>query len=247
MAKRVLITGSTRGIGYAAAECLLEAGWEVIVHGRRRDLADEAAARLRQISPAVTGLHGDLADRTAVARIAAEAGAIDALVNNAGVFYELPLAKLDARHWAQTIDVNVTAPWLLTRALLDGLRRRKGVVVNVASDSALLGFAGGTTYCASKGALIGLTKALAVELAPDVRSIAIAPGPVETDMMTEPVKASADPAAELRRWESYTLLGRVARPREIGAMIAFACSEQASFATGAVWLIDGGVTAGKRI
>jgi NAD(P)-dependent dehydrogenase (short-subunit alcohol dehydrogenase family) len=247
MAKRVLVTGSTRGIGYAAAECLLEAGFEVVVHGRRHDHVEAAVVRLRQIALGVTGLSGDLADRRDIARIGAQAGDLDALVNNAGVFYEQPLAGLDARHWSRTIDVNVTAPWLLTRASLEGLRRRRGVVVNVASDSALLGFAGGSVYCASKGALVGLTKALAVELAPDVRAIAIAPGPVETDMMSGPVNASADPAAEMRRWANYTLLGRVAAPREIGAMIAFACSDQASFATGAIWSLDGGVTAGKRV
>jgi NAD(P)-dependent dehydrogenase (short-subunit alcohol dehydrogenase family) len=244
--KRVLITGSTRGIGKAAAACLLEAGAEVVLHGRQRPDVDRAVAELGKLSSGVSGAAGELSDRDAIGRLAADVGEVDVLVNCAGVYHEHALASLDACRWNATIDVNLTAPWLLTRALLAGLRRRRGLVVNVASDAALLGFAGGVPYCASKGALVGLTKALAVELAPDVRAIAIAPGPVDTDMMTSNVAGAADPSAELARWSAYPLLKRVAAPREIGAMIAFACSEAAAFATGAVWSIDGGITAGKR-
>jgi NAD(P)-dependent dehydrogenase (short-subunit alcohol dehydrogenase family) len=127
------------------------------------------------------------------------------------------------------------------------LRRRRGVVVNVGSDSGVLGFSGGAAYCASKGAIAGLTRALAVELAPDVRTICIAPGPVETDMMEASVARAPDRDAALRQWADYTHLRRVAKPEEIGEVIAFAASDRASFATGAVWMLDGGVTAGKRI
>ncbi len=111
----------------------------------------------------------------------------------------------------------------------------------------MLGFAGGSVYCASKGALAGLTRALAVELAPDVRTICIAPGPVQTDMMEASVAKAPDRAAALQQWAGYTHLRRVARPEEIGEIVAFAASERASFATGAVWMVDGGVTAGKRV
>jgi NAD(P)-dependent dehydrogenase (short-subunit alcohol dehydrogenase family) len=241
--KRILVTGSTRGIGRAAAECLIEAGAEVIVHGRRAD----DVGRVVGETGAHAGIAGDLASRGDVARIAAEAGEVDILVNSAGLFHEVALADLDARRWAETMEVNLTAPYLLARALLTGLRRRKGLIVNVASDAGVLGFAGGTVYCASKGALIGLTKALAVELAPDVRAIAISPGPVATDMMMANVAKAPDRQAELDRWAAYTHLNRVAAPREIGAVIAFACSDAAAFATGAVWSVDGGVTAGKRV
>ena len=131
--------------------------------------------------------------------------------------------------------------------MLDGLRRRRGLIINVASDAGLLGIAGGATYCASKGALIGLTKALAIELAPDVRAVCICPGPVATDMMTQSVAAAHDQEAALNQWTNYAPLGRIAAPREIASLIAYAASADAAFATGSVWLMDGGLTAGKRI
>ena len=242
--KRALVTGSTRGIGRAAAKALLRDGFDLIVHGRRQ--ADVEAV-VQELGAAARGVAGELSHREDVHRIAVEAGEVDVLVNSAGVFEERMLGSIGARGFRETIEVNVTAPWLLTRALLDGLRRRKGVVVNVGSDSGVLGFAGGAVYCASKGALAGLTRALAVELAPDVRTICIAPGPVQTDMMEASVAKAADRATALQQWADYTHLRRVARPEEIGEVIAFAASERASFATGAIWLVDGGVTAGKRV
>src|SRR5262245_38749287 len=139
-------------------------------------------AKLRAGMAQLSGIWGHLGDREALSRMIAEAGEVDVLINCAGVYREITLAEVTEAAWQETIAVNLTAPWLLTRGLLDGLRRRRGVVVNVGSDAGLLGFAGGSVYCASKGALIGLTRALAVELAPTVRAICICPGPVETDM-----------------------------------------------------------------
>jgi meso-butanediol dehydrogenase/(S,S)-butanediol dehydrogenase/diacetyl reductase len=119
--------------------------------------------------------------------------------------------------------------------------------VNVSSDSGLLGYGGSAVYSASKGAVIGLTKALAVELAPHVRALCICPGPVATDMMANAVEAAPDPEAARRHWANYPMLGRVAEPREIAEAIVFAASPAASFATGSVITIDGGATAGKRV
>jgi NAD(P)-dependent dehydrogenase (short-subunit alcohol dehydrogenase family) len=135
----------------------------------------------------------------------------------------------------------------LARASLDGLRRRRGVIVNVASDAALLGYSGCAAYCASKGALIGLTRALAVELAPEVRAVAVCPGPVETDMMHEAAAAARDPSAELRHWVDIPMLRRAATAAEIAEAIAFAASPRASYMTGDVLVIDGGATAGRRV
>ena len=120
------------------------------------------------------------------------------------------------------------------------------MIVNIASDAALLGYPGCSVYGASKGGLVGLTRALAVELAPEVRAICICPGPVDTEMMRASIARSPDPAAARQQWADNTLLGRVAEPREIAEAIVFAASPAASFATGSVWTLDGGVTAGKR-
>ena len=157
---------------------------------------------------------------------------------------EAPIAETSEALWDETIAVNLTAAWMLSRALLPGLRRRRGVIVNVASDAGLLGYAGCAAYCASKGALIGLTRALAVELAPDVRAVAVCPGPVETDMMREAVAAAPDPEAARRTWATCTMLRRVATPAEIAEAIAFAASPRAAYMTGdrhhGRWRRDGG-------
>lgn len=220
--KRVLVTGSTRGIGRAAAAGFAEAGADVIIHGRST---------------------ADLAARDDVRRLAQSAGDLDVLVNCAGIHQERTIEESDPEFWNRMIEVNVTAPWLLAQALLPGLVRRRGVVVNIASDAGLLGYPGNTVYCASKGAVIGLTRALAVEFAPEVRVNCVCPGPVRTDMMASPGLAAAEVEAQ---WAALTFLGRVAGPAEIAEAIVFAASPRSSFFTGSVITVDGGTTAGRR-
>jgi NAD(P)-dependent dehydrogenase (short-subunit alcohol dehydrogenase family) len=234
--KRVLITGSTRGVGRATAQRFLEEGAGVIVHGRSRDAAEKVA---RALGPHVTATHGDLADRASIAQVARAAGDIDVLVNCAGIFEEKSIEEADEAHWDTIMQVNLTAAWALSRALMDGLKRRNGVVVNISSDSGLLGYAKSVVYCASKGALIGLTRALAVELAPKVRAVAICPGPIDTDMMRE------NSAPE--QWADFPILKRVAQASEVAETILFAASPNASFQTGSVITIDGGTTGGRRM
>ena len=200
-----------------------------------RVAADESGGRI--------AVAGDLADRGACRRIAAEAGDVDVLINCAGILLEAQLADTTEAMWDRTIAVNLTAAWTLTRALLPGLRRRRGVIVNVASDAALLGYPACAAYCASKGALVGLTKALAVELAPDVRAVAVCPGPVDTDMMRRASPRQPEP----RIGRSRPCFGRVASADEIAEAIAFAASPRASYMTGDVLVIDGGATAGRRV
>jgi NAD(P)-dependent dehydrogenase (short-subunit alcohol dehydrogenase family) len=244
--KRVLVTGSTRGIGRATAGLFLAKGAELILHGRSKDDVDRTAAQLGRRDRIKT-CAADFARRDDTKRLAAEAGEIDIVVNCAGIYVEKSIANTDEAFFDRTIEINLTAGFLLIRSLLPGLRKRRGVIVNVSSDSAAMGYAGGSAYAASKGAVIGLTKALAVELAPDVRALCICPGPVATDMMEHAVRAAPDPEAARRQWMSFPLLGRVAHPSEIAETIVFAASPAASFATGSILLIDGGTTAGKLV
>jgi NAD(P)-dependent dehydrogenase (short-subunit alcohol dehydrogenase family) len=240
--KRVLVTGSARGIGLAAARLFQQRGATVLLHGPTEESLAPALAELASAQ----GIAADLSDRDQCRRLAAEAGELDVLVNAAGVYEERPVEAVDQAYWQKTLAVNLTAPWILASRLLPGLRRRKGVIVNIASDAALLGYPGCSVYSAAKGGLVGLTRALAVELAPEVRAICICPGPVDTEMMRQSIARAPDPEAARRQWADNTLLGRVAEAEEIAEAIVFAASPAASFATGSVWTLDGGVTAGKR-
>src|SRR5687767_5027313 len=246
--RRILVTGSTRGLGHAAAVKFLEQGGSVIIHGRNTESVKAVAFALaRQHQGRVEGIAANLGDRLAQDRLASKTGEIDVLVNCAGIFREQPLESAGEADWSETLEVNVTAPWRLSRALLPSLRRRRGVIVNVGSDAAFLGYRGSIVYCASKGAVTGLTRALATELAPEVRAVCVCPGPVDTDMMRQSIEAQPDPAAARRQWESYPLLQRIAAPAEIAEAILFAASPGCTFQTGSLIVVDGGATAGRRL
>ena len=246
--RRILVTGSTRGLGHAAAVKFLEQGGSVIIHGRNAERVEAVASALaREHQGRAKGIAADLGDRVAQDRLASKAGEIDVLVNCAGIFREQSLENAGEADWRETLEVNVTAPWRLSRALLPSLRQRRGVIVNISSDAALLGYRGSIVYCASKGAVTGLTRALATELAPEVRALCVCPGPVETDMMWQSIEAQPDPVAARRQWESYPLLQRIAAPAEIAEAILFAASPACTFQTGSVIVVDGGATAGRRL
>ncbi len=245
--KRVLVTGSTRGIGRATAELFQAKGADIVLHGRNEGDVARAIAQLNARGKPVRGFAADLSRREETMMLADKAGAIDILVNCAGIYIEKGIQDTDEALFDRTIEINLTAGFLLIRALLPVLRHQRGVVVNVSSDAGILGYGGSTAYAASKGAVIGLTKALAVELAPVVRALCICPGPVATDMMESAVNAMPDPDAARRQWTNFPLLGRVAEPREIAEAICFAASPVAGFATGSIIAIDGGTTAGKRV
>jgi NAD(P)-dependent dehydrogenase (short-subunit alcohol dehydrogenase family) len=246
--RRVLVTGSTRGIGHAAARRFLEEGAHAVIHGRSQDAVEKVVkAFQREFGQRISGHSADLADRGQCRKLCAEVGAIDVLVNCAGIYEEQSVEIADDSHWHRVVDVNTTAPWLLSKGFLPAFKERGGIIVNASSDAGLLGYANSVVYCASKGALIGLTRALAVELAPQVRVLSVCPGPVETDMMHAAMSWSPNPEAVRRSWEAGTLLGRVASPEEIAAAIAFAASPDCSFATGSLIVVDGGSTTGRRV
>lgn len=246
--RTILVTGSTRGIGAATSELFLERGASVILHGRRQVEVDAAVAQVSlRHEGRVRGIAADLSDRAQVRSLAEGIDGLDVLVNCGGVFRESAIAETNLTIWDETMAVNLTAPWILSQALLPFLRQRHGLIINVGSDAAMLGYAGCVAYCASKGALVGLTRALATELAPDVRVLCVCPGPTETDMMRESIATAPDQAQARRQWASYTLLDRIAGPREIGEVILFAASSRATFVTGSIVMADGGASAGRRV
>ena len=244
--KRVLVTGGTRGIGAAAVEAFLLAGARVAVNGRTCKSTEDAVAHL---PTEAFGVAGDVAFvavcRSIIAQSIAKLGGLDVLVNCAGVARGGPVEDVTEADWDEVMDINLKGTFFCIQAALPHLRLAKGNIVNLASDAGLIGEAGLGVYCASKGGVVNLTRALALELAPDVRVNCVCPGYVDTDMVRRDViEASDDPIATERALAASAPLNRLAGPVEIASAILYLASPDARFMTGSALQIDGGTTAG---
>jgi NAD(P)-dependent dehydrogenase (short-subunit alcohol dehydrogenase family) len=233
--KTVLVTGSTSGIGRAAAERFGREGATVIVTGRDQQRGDEVVAAIEAAGGAARFVVADLSETDGAAQLAASAGEVDVLVNNAGIFpfgasHEIPIEQVRA-----VLDFNVIAPFTLVAALVPGMvARRDGVIINVSTMVASFGNPGMSAYGASKAALELLTKAWAAEYGPQgVRVNSVAPGPTRTP--------GTDGAGDLIDTLAATLpLRRPADAAEIASTIVYLASDDASFITGAIVPADGG-------
>ena len=248
--KRVLVTGGTRGIGRATVAAFLEAGARVAVNGRTDESTAQGIAALGGHG-ALVPAPGDVATADGCAAIvdAAIAGldGLDILVASAGLGDTAAIEEVDEAFWDRMLDVNLKGTFFCIRAALPALRASGGNVVNVASDAGLMGDVGsGAVYCASKGGVVNMTRALAIELAPAVRVNCVCPGYVDTDMVRrDGIEQAADPVAAEQALLDYAPLKRIATPDEIAASILYLASEEARFVTGAALQIDGGSTAGR--
>ncbi|MBL8919935.1 MAG: SDR family oxidoreductase [Myxococcaceae bacterium] len=246
--KTVAVTGAARGIGLAIAERFLDAGWRVFCLVR----SEQAMGALTSKGDARFVPFDASRDDQVLAAAKAVLGqtdTLDALVNNAGVALSAPFAKTTTDDFLRLQTVNVTAPFVLTRELLPALVKAKGRVVNVCSTAARKGFKYTSAYCASKHALLGLTRALAVELAgKQVTVNAVSPGWTDTDMLAQSVERIASAtnrsAAEARAAiEQMNPMGRAVKPAEVAALVHFLATDQAAAAiTGADYTIDAGET-----
>jgi NAD(P)-dependent dehydrogenase (short-subunit alcohol dehydrogenase family) len=246
--KQVLITGASRGIGFATAKEFLARGARVAVNGRTEQSVTTAITELGGgdhlvAAPGNIGVVDgcEAAVRAAIAGL----GGLDVLVNNAGVSIDSTIEKSDETIWDETLDINLKGTFFCARAALPALRENGGAIVNLASVAGLQGSVEGAVYSASKGGVVNLTRALAMELAPDIRVNCVCPGWVDTDMLRRDyVDLADDPAAAEREAMDEAPLKRVATAEEIAVAIAYLASHDARFITGVALPLDGGISAG---
>lgn len=240
MSRVVLVTGVAGGIGVATAEAFRRAGWSVAGIDRTEAPGTELDAYARL----------DLGADEAGSRVASFVDGlarVDAVVNNAAVQIAAPMLAIELDDWERTMAVNLRAALLTTRAAHGALSRSRGAVVNVGSVHALATSRGLSAYAASKGGLLALTRAAALELAPDgIRVNAVLPGAVDTAMLRDGVSrwAGDDEAGAIRSLAARTPLGRVGTPADVAEAILFlADDERSSFITGQALVVDGGALA----
>ncbi|HSV83235.1 MAG TPA: SDR family oxidoreductase [Ramlibacter sp.] len=238
-----LVTGAASGIGLATVERLAKDGYRVVAIDRD----PEGLKRLQQTAPAaIETRQFDLADLERiegfVQGIIQEFGAPHALVNGAGIALVGTALDADLAAWQRVLDINLTAPMLMSRAVIPKMiANGGGAIVNVASVAAFRGVRQRAAYCAAKAGLVGLTRSLTADFAKDgIRVNAICPGTVETGYTKAVLAVSEDPAATREFMTQRQLIGRMGTPQEVADAIVFLLGPQASFFFGSSLIIDGG-------
>jgi len=218
--KTVIITGGNRGIGKACAETFKSNGWNVRITSSKEDVRDFEMCK-------------------SVAKETIEKyGAINCLVNNAGVTANKPFLLMTPAEWHSVIDINLNGAFNMTKAVLFSMMKAGGSIINISSTAAIMGMVGQANYCASKAGLLGFTRALSRELARlNIRVNAVAPGLIETDM----TKDKLDLTASQERIKCFVPMNKAGKPSDVAEMVYFLASDKSLYITGDIIRIDGGL------
>lgn len=237
----VLITGGDSGIGLATAAKFAAEGYRLAICGTKRSRGKRALASLRRFNAdaiyVVADLRKEKQIQNLIRRTTARFGRFDVLCNNAGIQKLAPIENTTAALWDEVMAVNARGVFLCTKYALPHLKKTKGNIINIGSTAGLVGYGAGSAYCASKAAAVMLTKTSALELAPHgIRVNCICPGATRTPMI---------PKAKLKDLPGHIPLNRVGEPEDVAEMAFFLASDRARQITGAVFVVDGGITAGR--
>jgi NAD(P)-dependent dehydrogenase (short-subunit alcohol dehydrogenase family) len=241
-----IVTGAGSGIGRACAIALAKEGARVALIGRRRDRIDEVA---REIGDHAVSLAGDVCNNADIRRIleqtVGQLGGLNFLLNNAGILHTGNAEQITEEQWDQTFNVNVRAVWLLSRAALPHMRNAGGgSIINIASTLGIVGARNRAAYAPSKGAVVLLTKSMAVDHGHEnIRVNAICPSFVESELTAAVLAKASDPDIVRRERTAAHPIGRLGQPEDIAGLAVYLASDESSWMTGAILPVDGGYLA----
>jgi meso-butanediol dehydrogenase/(S,S)-butanediol dehydrogenase/diacetyl reductase len=246
-AKRILITGSSRGIGQSLARHFVAQGATVAINGRTPDAVANSIEEIDR-GERLCAAPSDVSSVSGCVGVVTQAlkrlGGLDILINNAGTYPIASIEGTDEALWDTTLNANVKSAFFCSQASLGALRESKGVIINHSSIAGLMGFANIAVYCASKAAVANLTRSMAMELAPDVRVNCVCPTTVDNEMGRSGFNRLEDPQAAYEAFAAGSKMKRMPTNDDVVAAFAFLASDKASFMTGVALPVGGGKSAG---